>query len=176
MSRTRPSSSSSPQWAQRPRPSSESSGSRIVPGSQWAPWITHGTMCSRRQKIALRSPTGSAARKPSPSDTSTPHQLHGPELIEWRTGYASPPSLSWARMTEGLKTTVREGDETGQELLEQSLRVLDPEVVGLPIELDRYDLSLERRRETDNQVVHEAARAMRDSGFGIKAATVTPEG
>jgi isocitrate/isopropylmalate dehydrogenase len=79
-------------------------------------------------------------------------------------------------MADGLKITVLEGDETGQELLEQSLRVLDPEVVGLPLELDRYDLSLERRRETDNQVVHEAARAMRDSGFGIKAATVTPEG
>src|SRR3954464_11284155 len=79
-------------------------------------------------------------------------------------------------MADGLKITVLEGDETGQELLEQSLRVLAPEVVGLPVELDRYDLSLERRRETGNEIVHEAARAMRDSGFGIKAATVTPEG
>ena len=79
-------------------------------------------------------------------------------------------------MADGLKITVLEGDETGQELLEQSLRVLAPEVVGMPVELDRYDLSLERRRETGNGIVHEAARAMRDSGFGIKAATVTPEG
>ena len=79
-------------------------------------------------------------------------------------------------MADGLKITVLEGDETGQELLEQSLRVLAPEVVGLPVELDRYDLSLERRRETGNEIVHEAARAMRGSGFGIKAATVTPEG
>jgi isocitrate/isopropylmalate dehydrogenase len=79
-------------------------------------------------------------------------------------------------MADGLKITVLDGDETGQELLEQSLRVLDPDVVGLPVELDRYDLSLERRRETNNEIVHEAARAMRESGFGIKAATVTPEG
>src|SRR3954449_844605 len=79
-------------------------------------------------------------------------------------------------MGDALKITVLEGDETGQELLEQSLRVLAPEVVGLPVELDRYDLSLERRRETGNEIVHEAARAMRASGFGIKAATVTPEG
>jgi isocitrate/isopropylmalate dehydrogenase len=79
-------------------------------------------------------------------------------------------------MAEGLKITVLEGDETGQELLEQSLRVLVPDVVGLAIELDRYDLSLARRRETANEIVHEAARAMRASGFGIKAATVTPEG
>jgi isocitrate dehydrogenase (NAD+) len=79
-------------------------------------------------------------------------------------------------MADGLKITVLEGDETGQELLEQSLRVLAPEVVQLPVELDRYDLSLERRRATANEIVHEAARAMRESGFGIKAATVTPEG
>jgi isocitrate dehydrogenase (NAD+) len=79
-------------------------------------------------------------------------------------------------MADGLKITVLEGDETGQELLEQSLRVLAPEVIGLPVELDRYDLSLERRRQGANEIVHEAARAMRDSGFGIKAATVTPEG
>src|SRR3954462_4268406 len=79
-------------------------------------------------------------------------------------------------MADGLKITVLEGDETGQELLEQSLRVLAPEVVGLPVELDRHDLSLERRRATGNEIVHEAARAMRASGFGIKAATVTPEG
>jgi isocitrate/isopropylmalate dehydrogenase len=44
------------------------------------------------------------------------------------------------------------------------------------VELDRYDLSLEMRRETGNQIVHDAAAAMRASGLGIKAATITPEG
>ncbi|HMJ35491.1 MAG TPA: isocitrate/isopropylmalate family dehydrogenase [Baekduia sp.] len=78
--------------------------------------------------------------------------------------------------TEPLTITILEGDETGQELLEQALRVLDPEVVELPIELDRYDLSLAKRRETGNRIVEDAARAMRESGLGIKAATVTPEG
>jgi len=79
-------------------------------------------------------------------------------------------------MADGLKITVLEGDETGQELLEQSLRVLAGDVIGLAIELDCHDLSLERRRATGNEVVHEAASAMRESGFGIKAATITPEG
>jgi isocitrate/isopropylmalate dehydrogenase len=78
--------------------------------------------------------------------------------------------------TEPLTITILEGDETGQELLDQALRVLDPDVVGLPIELDRYDLSLEKRRETGNQIVHDAAVAMCSSGLGIKAATITPEG
>lgn len=75
-----------------------------------------------------------------------------------------------------LTITVLEGDETGQELLDQALRVMAPDVLGFDVTLDRYDLSLAKRRETDNAIVHDAARAMRDSGFGIKAATVTPEG
>lgn len=71
---------------------------------------------------------------------------------------------------------VMEGDQTGQELLEESLRVLEPGATGLDIEFRRFDLSLENRRATDNGVVHEAAAAMKECGFGIKAATVTPEG
>ena len=71
---------------------------------------------------------------------------------------------------------VLEGDETGQELLEEALRVLAPDVVGVELELPRYDLSLASRRATRNEVVHEAARAIREHGLGLKAATVTPEG
>jgi isocitrate dehydrogenase (NAD+) len=71
---------------------------------------------------------------------------------------------------------VLEGDETGQELLEQAIRVLDPSVTQVDIELEHYDLSLENRRKTNNDVVHAAARAMKEAGFGIKAATITPEG
>ena len=79
-------------------------------------------------------------------------------------------------MADPLRIVVLEGDETGQELLEQSLRVLDGELLGLPLELQRFDLSLEKRRASANGVVHEAARAMAASGFGLKAATITPEG
>ncbi len=76
----------------------------------------------------------------------------------------------------GLTIVVLEGDQTGQELLEQALRVLAPEVIGLDVELERFDLSLENRRRTRNEVCVEAARAMVAARFGIKAATVTPEG
>jgi isocitrate dehydrogenase (NAD+) len=79
-------------------------------------------------------------------------------------------------MADALKIVVLEGDETGQELLEQALLVLRPDVVGIELDLDRYDLSLEHRRATANEVVAEAARAMREAGYGVKAATVTPEG
>ncbi len=70
---------------------------------------------------------------------------------------------------------VLEGDQTGQELLEEALRVIAPEVIGIELELRRFDLSLANRRATANAVVLEAADAMVECGFGLKAATVTPE-
>jgi isocitrate/isopropylmalate dehydrogenase len=71
---------------------------------------------------------------------------------------------------------ILKGDETGQELLEEALRVLDPAVTGLPLHFMHYDLSLENRRATKNQVVYEAAQAIRQYGLGLKAATITPTG
>ncbi len=70
---------------------------------------------------------------------------------------------------------IMKGDQTGQELLDEALRVLDPSVTGLDLHFETYDLSLENRRATNNQVVHDAAKAMKRSGYGIKAATITPE-
>ena len=73
-----------------------------------------------------------------------------------------------------MKVVVCDGDETGQELLEAAVRVLDAAVLGIPIALQRFDLSLGNRRRTENRVVYEAADAMRDAGLGLKAATITP--
>ena len=70
---------------------------------------------------------------------------------------------------------VLDGDETGQELLEEALRVLAPDVIGLELDFPRFDLSLEHRRKTENKVVYEAAASIREHGLGLKAATVTPE-
>jgi isocitrate dehydrogenase (NAD+) len=78
-------------------------------------------------------------------------------------------------MRDDNTIVVLEGDQTGQELLEEALRVLQPDVVGVELEFPRFDLSLEHRRATKNAVVHEAAAAVRGYGLGLKAATVTPE-
>ena len=79
-------------------------------------------------------------------------------------------------MPDDPRIIVLEGDETGQELLDQAIRVLDPGVTRVDLSLEHYDLSLENRRKTGNEVVTAAAEAMRESGFGIKAPTITPEG
>jgi isocitrate dehydrogenase (NAD+) len=78
-------------------------------------------------------------------------------------------------VTARLRLVVCEGDETGQELLDEALRVLEPSVLGFECELLRFDLSLANRRRTANTVVGEAAAAMRECGLGLKAATITPE-
>jgi isocitrate dehydrogenase (NAD+) len=77
---------------------------------------------------------------------------------------------------DAKRIVVLEGDETGQELLEQSLGVLAPDVIGLELELPRFDLSLESRQATRNAVVYDAAAALQEAGLGLKAATITPEG
>jgi len=62
------------------------------------------------------------------------------------------------------RIVVLEGDETGQELLEQSLRVLMPDVIGLELELPRFDLSLESRRATRSSMTR--PRRSRRPGWG----------
>lgn len=69
---------------------------------------------------------------------------------------------------------VLHGDQTGEELLKEALRVLDPSVIGLNLNFQHFDLGIENRRATKNSVVKEAAAAMIQSGLGMKAATVTP--
>ncbi|HLM32014.1 MAG TPA: isocitrate/isopropylmalate family dehydrogenase [Solirubrobacterales bacterium] len=76
----------------------------------------------------------------------------------------------------GLRIVALEGDQTGQELLEQALRVLDPELLQIQLEIVRHDLSLSNRRATGNEVCADAAAAMLETGLGLKAATITPEG
>jgi len=78
-------------------------------------------------------------------------------------------------MRDESTIVVLEGDQTGQELLDEALRVLAPDVIGAELELVRFDLSLESRRASQNGVVYEAAAAIRAHGLGLKAATVTPE-
>jgi isocitrate dehydrogenase (NAD+) len=81
-----------------------------------------------------------------------------------------------AMATDALQIVVMDGDETGQELLEQALRVLDGSLLGLDLHLQLFDLSLPARRASANGVVEEAAAALREAGLGLKAATITPEG
>jgi isocitrate/isopropylmalate dehydrogenase len=69
---------------------------------------------------------------------------------------------------------VMHGDQTGEELLQEALRVLAPEVIGLNLDFQHFDLSLSNRRATNNSVVKAAAAAMKQSGLGMKAATITP--
>ena len=95
--------------------------------------------------------------------------------LEERGGRAGAQRLRGACLTP-LRIVVLDGDETGQELLEQALRVLDPGGDG-PRRRARAPRPVARAPARDGErVVSEAAAAMREAGFGIKAATVTPEG
>lgn len=74
----------------------------------------------------------------------------------------APTSITVHFMSPERQIVVCDGDETGQELLDEALRVLDPGVLGFALDLVRFDLSLGNRRTTANEVVREAASAMRE--------------
>lgn len=69
---------------------------------------------------------------------------------------------------------ILEGDQTGQELLDQALRVIDPDVIQVPLQFQHFDLSLQNRRDTKNKVIEDAASAICSAGLALKAATITP--
>ncbi len=69
---------------------------------------------------------------------------------------------------------VMHGDQTGEELLQEALRLLLPEVISLHLDFQHFDLSLSNRRATQNGIIKEAAAAMCRTGLGLKAATITP--
>lgn len=71
---------------------------------------------------------------------------------------------------------VLKGDQTGQELLDEALRVIDPSITRCEVNFETFDLSLENRRATKNGVVKDAAERIKETGLGIKAATITPTG
>jgi ribonuclease E len=45
----------------------------------------------------------------------------------------------------------------------------------LDVELEYYDLSIQHRDETDDQVTVDAANAIKEFGVGVKCATITPD-
>jgi isocitrate dehydrogenase (NAD+) len=84
--------------------------------------------------------------------------------------------LAKLRVRSAQTLVVLEGDQTGQELLLEALRVLDPSVTGVELTFEQFDLSLSNRRATANRVVLDAAAAIKRRHLGLKAATITPEG
>jgi len=69
---------------------------------------------------------------------------------------------------------VLKGDQTGQELLEQALRVIDPAITRVPLHFEHFDLSIKNRRQSKNLVIDQAAAAICSAGLALKAATITP--
>ena len=77
---------------------------------------------------------------------------------------------------DGQTIVVLDGDQTGQELLDEALRVLAPDVTGSrsssPASISRSNRGAQRRIRSSSKPRRRSAR----HGLGLKAATVTPEG
>ncbi len=154
-------------------------GSSGSPASQCAPCIAHGTTCSRRQKTAPRSPACSrraGSRRRAPPDCRT--------RCTWRAVSASGMSaLASSRIDSAPMPDAtphyrpRGGPDRPGAARAGAARCSTRRLPASTLELEHYDLSLENRR-THRQRGRAAPRrsAMREAGYGIKAATITPEG
>jgi isocitrate dehydrogenase len=74
-----------------------------------------------------------------------------------------------------VKGTVVELD--GDEMTRIIWKMIKEELIlpHLDINLDYYDLGIEHRDETDDQVTIDAANAIKKHGVGVKCATITPD-
>ena len=79
-------------------------------------------------------------------------------------------------MPDRPRIIVLEGDQTGQELLEQALGCWTRPCAASRGARALRPVAGEPPPHRSNEVVLAAARAMREAGYGIKAATITPEG
>ncbi|MCL4257516.1 MAG: hypothetical protein KJZ53_03180 [Anaerolineales bacterium] len=81
--------------------------------------------------------------------------------------------MSTPHKSNPLRVVVMHGDQTGEELMLETLRVA--QALGIDFDFQDFDLSLANREATKNEVVHAAGNAMLECGYGLKAATITPE-
>src|SRR5438034_214795 len=88
-----------------------------------------------------------------------------------------PPDSKIAHIVASSNSiAVLHGDQTGEELLHQALRLLDPDLVGTGLDLRHHDLSIDSRR-TCRIVAEYAVRHARRLGarvFGGPKWTVSP--
>src|SRR5665811_91063 len=88
-----------------------------------------------------------------------------------RTG--TPGSRALAKITVVGPVVEMDGDEMTR-IIWRSVkdRLIQP---YLDIDLRYYDLSIENRDATDDQVTIDAANATKEHGVGVKCATITPD-
>ena len=74
-----------------------------------------------------------------------------------------------------VKTPVVEMD--GDEMTRIIWQAIKDQLIApyLEVELDYYDLGIENRDATDDQVTVDAANAIKRHGVGVKCATITPD-
>ena len=150
-------------------------GSSGSPASQCAPCIAHGTTCSSRQNTAPRSPACSARRKPSVGSTGLPHHVHfdrARRVHRW----SAPPRVDSGRCPTGPGLSSSRGTRRARSCSSRRCGCWSRTSAASRSSSSTTTSRSRTAAAPQNEVVLAAARAMREAGYGIKAATITPEG
>src|SRR3954447_21478731 len=185
------STTSAGRWPSRGRAAESTTTMRAAPASRDA-WIGQCTSgrpqrgcrtLGRAERIRLPLP---AARITTVGAVMAPRL--GPARVRRRSAtpdravaarpapLASAPELQEPRMAKiKVKTPVVELD--GDEMTRIIWQFIKDKLLlpYLDIELEYYDLGIENRDATDDQVTVDAANAIKKHGVGVKCATITPD-
>jgi isocitrate dehydrogenase len=111
---------------------------------------------------------------PDPADGPQPRAAHGAAGATYRPkALTDGEGLHMPRIKVEKPVVEIDGDE-----MTRIIWALIKEQLILPyldIELDYYDLGIEHRDETDDEVTVQAAEAIKRHGVGVKCATITPD-
>src|SRR6478735_8925130 len=126
--------------------------------------------CSRRSRSAVSCAWSRARSSPTlPSENGgDPSRYCGQVRYKLR-----PEAADMAKITVQQPVVELDGDEMTR-IIWQFIkdRLILP---YLDVELDYYDLGIEHRDATDDQVTIDAANAIKQHGVGVKCATITPD-
>jgi len=107
-------------------------------------------------------------------------EVEQPKEVKNQPGQTGPTKPSDVPAPEGftkikVKTPVVELD--GDEMTKIIWRMIKEKFIFpyLDVTLEYYDLSIEYRDETNDQVTMDSAKAIQKHGVGIKCATITPD-
>src|SRR3954449_6772702 len=127
---------------------------------------------------AARITTVGAVMRPRLGTAGVRVRSHTPDraVASGRAPLASAPELQETHMAKiTVKTPVVELD--GDEMTRIIWQFIKDKLIlpYLDIELEYYDLGIEHRDATDDQVTVDAANAIKKHGVGVKCATITPD-
>src|SRR5262249_3439705 len=136
-------------------------------------WPTRATAWPRPLTTTTYGCTPGSAGRPRTPSAARPERPRGRPVRSYCFRYPERSARPMAKIKVVNPVVELDGDEMTRILWTQ---IRDQLILPyVDVELDYYDLSIQHRDATDDQVTVDAAHAIKRYGVGVKCATITPD-